>query len=173
MTNETYILKLLHFCRKSSTETRNIATNPNYSLICGSKRYIFELKKSEYKYFYKILNQEKMNKQRISIMCQEDTYFIDLEKIIRCETVKNFTNIYFIDGTIKTLPCSINKGEEEINNKVFFRTNDNHLINTNFMKFIKKQEDEIEMINGQEVPVLKRNKEEILEFLRSEMAFIE
>jgi DNA-binding LytR/AlgR family response regulator len=113
-----------------------------------------------------------MNKQRISIMCQEDIYFIDLEKIIRCETVKNFTNIYFIDGTIKTLPCSIDKVEEKINNEAFFRTNDNHLINMNYMKFIKKHEDEIEMINGQEVPVSKNNKEELLKFLRLETVFL-
>jgi hypothetical protein len=50
-------IKLPRFCRKSSTGIRNIATNPDCRLIRGSKRYIFELKKSEYKYFYKILNQ--------------------------------------------------------------------------------------------------------------------
>ena len=42
----------------------------------------------------------------------------------------------------------------------------------NFIKFIKKYEDEIGMINGQEVPISKNNKEELLKFLRLETVFL-
>jgi two-component system LytT family response regulator len=119
------------------------------------------------------LKQIKMEQQKIALSCLEGIFVFNLENLIRCETIKSYTTFYFYDSTHKTLTCSLCKVIEQIDNENFYRVHSNHLINIKFIKSIHyNSEDKIVMSDKTGIPVSRRKKKDLMEFLKTKMIYI-
>lgn len=88
--------------------------------------------------------------------------FVKIGNIIRCEGWQKYTRIYLQDGSRLISSYNIGVFKEMLQIYGFYSTHKSHLVNT---KLITKYHKEglVELINGDQVPVSRRKKEEFTE----------
>lgn len=113
----------------------------------------------------RILNDLKSIKsvepKKIKIPINSGNIWIEINDIIRCEAENNYTRVfvndhkssYVISKTLKTVE------NEVVNSDKFVRVHQSHLINLNFIAELKIQNNKIQLINGDSVPVSRSNKD--------------
>jgi len=94
-------------------------------------------------------------------------YAYDLE-IIRCQSDGNYSHVFFKDETTLLVAKTLKDFEELLPKSNFVRIHQSHIINIRFVKsYIKGRGGEIEMQNGDIIPVARSRKKEILELLNT------
>lgn len=112
----------------------------------------------------KILHQRELP-SRITIPTVDEIYFRKLDDIIRLEADKNYTTFFFTNSQ-EPLVASKNLGSYESalsGLPHFFRIHKSHIVNLNFADKYKKGEASLVTIDGAELPVSKRKREDLLE----------
>jgi two-component system LytT family response regulator len=114
-----------------------------------------------------------MKETKIALTCHEGVFVFDKEKIVMCEVVKNYTTFHFADGSHKTLSCTLGKIEKQLENEFFFKVNISNLINVKLIeKICNDSEDKIILSNEREIPISKKKKKELIDYLKANMVFI-
>jgi two-component system LytT family response regulator len=112
----------------------------------------------------KTLQHNLTNQQdrRISLTTQDEILFVKISEIIRLEAKSNYTQV-FVEGE-KPLLLSGNLGtfEKLLDDPLFYRTHQSHLINTRQVrKFVKTEGGHFLMSDKSQVPVARIKREEV------------
>ena len=106
--------------------------------------------------------------KKVSISTDKGVYFIEPEEIIYCASDGSYCELYLIDGSKLVSSKAIGEFEKLLSDKGFFRIHHSYLINVHHLrKFTKNDGGFVEMINGAELAVSRRKKDEFLDFINS------
>jgi two-component system, LytTR family, response regulator len=113
------------------------------------------------------LLQEKNHKQlhRIALQSTKETRFVEVDKIIRCESSNNYTT-FFLQNSEKVLTSKpIFEYEELLKDYGFIRCHQSHLVNKIFIKSWVKEDGGYLVLEDQTQIPISRNKKEALKQL--------
>lgn len=114
------------------------------------------------------LDVSKNQNKRIGINTSEDTHFIQLKNIFWLEAEGGYTTIY-LECDEKIIVSKPIKYFEDILSKYgFFRTHKSYIVNLHHVKrYVKNNGGSVELINGKNILVSRRKKEELITELNS------
>ena len=104
---------------------------------------------------------------KIIIKTLESIYFVQKEKIMRCEAYKNYTTIYQVEEKCILASRTLKDFELLLPPPNFIRVHQSHLINVNFIKRIEKQESRIQLIDNSYVPIAYRKHDTVKEYVNT------
>lgn len=108
------------------------------------------------------------NLQKIILKTAEKVYSINVQDIIRCESEKNYTTFYMLNGQKLLVSATLKEYENLLLPMGFFRTHQSHLINMlYFDHYVKTDYGSIIMKDKTAIPLSVRKKEEFLSSLKS------
>jgi two-component system, LytTR family, response regulator len=106
-------------------------------------------------------------KKRIALASIDKIEFFDVHSIVRCMGESNYTRFYFDDGEIRLVSKPLSEYEELLSEFDFIRVHKSHLVNgSKIISFIKKDGGYLLTSDGSSVPVSRRRKDELLEWLK-------
>lgn len=109
-------------------------------------------------------NQHKS--QRVALPTMNGLELVDMKDIVRCEADRNYTNIFFVNGNKILISKNLKEVEDMLDNELFFRGHQSHLINISFIKkYIKGEGGQVLLFDNTYVDVSRRKKEKLLELL--------
>lgn len=95
----------------------------------------------------------------ISINTNKGTSLLQLDNIIRIESISNYSRIYFAD---KTYPLTVAKilqwFEENLPCEMFLRTHRTHLVNRQHISSVTLSSKVLQLSNGDTISISKRRK---------------
>lgn len=105
---------------------------------------------------------------KIVLPTQEGYDFAKIKDIIYCASDVNYTIIKLIDGSKRVISRTLKEYDEMLSQHNFFRIHQSYLINLNHIqKYIRTQQAQIEMCNGDVLQVSRSKKEEFLSRLKN------
>ncbi|WP_034044995.1 LytR/AlgR family response regulator transcription factor [Wocania ichthyoenteri] len=111
-------------------------------------------------------NTSKEKNEKIIIVTERETYFLNVADIIRCEADGTYTKIFLLKGKSILTSKTLKYYDELLNTNSFFRIHQSHLINTAYIKkYIKGANASVIMIDKCEIPIAKRRKEDFLKLI--------
>jgi two-component system LytT family response regulator len=106
--------------------------------------------------------------QKIILRTADKVYSINVQDIIRCESEKNYTTFYLLNGQKLLVSTTLKEYETMLQPMGFFRTHQSHLINMlYFDHYVKTDAGGIIMKDKTAIPLSVRKKEEFLSFLNA------
>lgn len=114
---------------------------------------------------FKYLKTENLAKIIISTM--EDTVFLEIGEIVRIVGSSNYSTFYLTGGEKVMASKGLKYFEDMLPQNKFFRVHQSHLINLRFLKRIWNQDGVIDLSNGEQVPLARTRKNELLNKVKS------
>ena len=107
-------------------------------------------------------NNKKLDK--ITLSSAEEIHWVNVEQIVRCQSFKNYSDVY-MDGSKKiTVTKTLKEIEELLPKDVFFRAHQSHLINLHYVdKYVKRDGGYIKMKDDSIIDLARRRKEAFFE----------
>lgn len=104
---------------------------------------------------------------RLAISTLEGVFFYLPSEIIRCEGESNYTRFFLEKAKPLMVSHTLKDYESILSDYGFIRVHKSHLVN---MKFVSRMDRDgfIWLQNGENVPVSRRRKEEVMSFLKNE-----
>lgn len=101
--------------------------------------------------------------KKIAIATETGFEFVKFNTIIYLEAQNNYTKFNLTNGSSITTSKTLKHFEEILPSELFFRIHKSYLVNMNFIKrFTKGDEQFVELITGQQLPVSIRKKDEFI-----------
>jgi two-component system, LytTR family, response regulator len=101
--------------------------------------------------------------RKIAIATESGFEFVKFNTIIYLEAQSNYTKFYLTNNSSITTSKTLKHFEEFLPSELFFRIHKSYLVNMNFIKrFTKGDEQNIELITGQKLPIAIRKKDEFI-----------
>lgn len=114
------------------------------------------------------LKNHYSQENKIVLPTQEGYDFAKIKDIIYCGSDVNYTIIKLIDGSKRIISRTLKEFDEILSQHNFFRIHQSYLINMNHIeKYIRTQQAQVEMCNGDVLQVSRSKKEEFLKRLKS------
>jgi two-component system LytT family response regulator len=111
-------------------------------------------------------NYRKKERTKIALPTTDGLRFLDINKIIRCESESCYTHIFTSDNEKITVTRTLKEYTELLPEKLFFRTHKSHLINLKLVdRFVNRDGGYILMENGDQVAIAKARKDSLLKLL--------
>lgn len=107
------------------------------------------------------------NLKKLILKTTEKIHSVNVQDIIRCESDKNYTTFYLINGQRLLVSISLKEYENMLMPMGFFRSHQSHLINMLFFDHYLKGDNQIIMKDKSSIPLAIRKKEEFLTLLNS------
>ena len=105
--------------------------------------------------------------KRIALASADKIEFFDVDSIIRCLGENNYTRFYFVDGQTRLVCKPLSEYEELLSDFDFIRVHKSHLVNGQKINtFVKTDGGYLKILDGTSVPVSRRKKDELLEWLK-------
>jgi two-component system LytT family response regulator len=100
---------------------------------------------------------------RIALPTLDDLIFIQVGDIVRCEATGNYTVFHLVHGESHVTSRTLKEYETMLEDADFFRVHHSHLVNLDHVrKYVRGDGGAIVMLDGAEVPVARRRKDELL-----------
>lgn len=111
-----------------------------------------------------LLRNLEKNTHRIALPVKEGFDFVNVEDIVRCEAVNNYTSLFINSGKKYVCSRTAKEFEELLPEHLFFRVHYSHIVNINFVKKYYKsgRGGYVELSDGTTVEVAYRRKDEFL-----------
>jgi len=108
----------------------------------------------------KEMQQNKHKSSKVAIPTMEGIEYIEATKIIRCFAEGNYTRIYVEQGTVILISKSLKQVEAILDNQLFIRPHNSHLVNSGkIKKYIKGSGGQLIMDDNTIVPVSRSRKD--------------
>ncbi len=119
--------------------------------------------------YSKLLHSVNNNRpDKLVISTYEGIYYIDPSNVIYIQADGGYSKIIFKDNDPLFVAKSLKEFEELLKTNNFFRNHHSFLINLNFVrKYTRVDGGNIEMINGDQIPLARRKKNEFYDFMKS------
>jgi two-component system LytT family response regulator len=104
------------------------------------------------------------NPQKLVLHTAEVMKIVDIKDIIRLESMGNYTNFYFTDGTKLLITKTLKEYHELLIEHRFLRVHQSHLINLRLLSsYVKSEGGYLLMEDGSRIPVSVRKKPMVME----------
>lgn len=108
------------------------------------------------------------SKLKLVLNTSELIKVVTLKDIVRLESMVNYTQFYFADGSKLLITKTLKAYDHLLSGKNFLRVHQSHLVNIEHIgAYIKQDGGYLEMKNGDHVPVSVRKKTEVVEVLQN------
>lgn len=105
----------------------------------------------------------EVNAKTIALPDQDGFAIIEVDRIIRCEGLRNYTRIIFREGNEKISSKTLLEFEHLLSPLGFIRIHRSHLVNlVNVVRYIKSQGGYVELKSGEKLKVSPKHKDELL-----------
>lgn len=127
-----------------------------------------DFKKEETQYEALTHNLNANQKRKLVLKTQESVHVVDLNEIIRCEADKNYTFFYLNSGKKILVSRTLKDFELLLANHGFFRVQQSHLINLEYIdRYDKSEGGSVIMKDGAAVPLSTAKKEQFFQLLEN------
>jgi two-component system LytT family response regulator len=127
-----------------------------------------DFKKEETQYEALTHNLNTHQKRKLVLKTQESVHVVDLNEIIRCEADKNYTFFYLNSGKKILVSRTLKDFELLLANHGFFRVQQSHLINLEYIERYNKSEGgSVIMKDGAAVPLSTSKKDQFFQLLEN------
>ena len=124
-----------------------------------------ESNETKYERLFQSINNNKSNKLVVSTY--EGIYYIDPLNIVYIQADSNYSKIIFKDDKPIMVAKTLKELEELLQSYNFFRNHHSFLVNLNFVrKYTRADGGNIEMSNGDQIPLARRKKNEFYDFMK-------
>jgi len=111
-------------------------------------------------------NLQTNQKRKLVLKTQESVHVVDLSEIIRCEADKNYTFFFLNNGKKILVSRTLKDFETLLSNHGFFRVQQSHLINLEYIERYDKHEGgSVIMRDGSSVPLSPAKKDQFFSML--------
>ncbi|MDY0076079.1 MAG: LytTR family DNA-binding domain-containing protein [Bacteroidales bacterium] len=111
------------------------------------------------------INSEAFESKKIVLSTSEKIHVVEMDNIIRCESDNYYTHFYFKDGGHLLISKTLKDVESLLEEGNFIRPHKSHLVNTRYIQNFNREQVAITLSDGSVIPVSRRKKEKILEFI--------
>ncbi|KAF0199270.1 MAG: two-component system LytT family response regulator [Bacteroidetes bacterium] len=105
--------------------------------------------------------------RRLVLKTSETIHIVDIDKIIRCESARNYTVFYMENKEKILISKSIKEFSDTLESHDFYRVHHSHLINLKYLVKFKRDELMCVLSDNTEIPVATRKRDELLKALRT------
>ena len=127
-----------------------------------------DFKKEETQYEALSHNLNTNQKRKLVLKTQESVHVVDLNEIIRCEADKNYTFFYLSSGKKILVSRTLKDFELLLSNHGFFRVQQSHLINIEYIdRYDKTEGGSVIMKDGAAVPLSTAKKDQFFQLLEN------
>ncbi|GEP51927.1 DNA-binding response regulator [Flavobacterium noncentrifugens] len=106
--------------------------------------------------------------KKIILRTAEKVYSVNVQDIMRCESQKNYTTFYLLNGQRLLVSTNLKEYEILLEPMGFFRSHQSHLINMMYFDhYVKSDSGMIVMKDKAQVPLATRKKEEFVALLNA------
>lgn len=118
---------------------------------------------SNFEHLLEVFKSGQSAIKRIALPTLEGFEFIEVEKIIRCESDSNYTKIFLQNLPMMLVSRTLKEIEETLSDLPFIRVHNSHIIAKNHVKkYVKADGGYILMIDNSEIPISRARKEEVI-----------
>jgi two-component system LytT family response regulator len=110
-------------------------------------------------------NMQLNAKRKLVLKTQESVHVVEIEDIIRCESDKNYTLFFFTNGKKILVSKTLKDFDILLSGLTFFRAQQSHLINLNYIEKYDRHDGTIIMKDGSAIPLALARKEQFFEIL--------
>jgi len=110
-------------------------------------------------------NMQLNAKRKLVLKTQESVHVVEIDDIIRCESDKNYTSFFFTNGKKILVSKTLKDFDILLSGLTFFRAQQSHLINLNFVERYDRHDGTIIMKDGSAIPLALARKEQFFEIL--------
>lgn len=104
--------------------------------------------------------QARNEEPRIALATTQETRFVRMKEIVRCESSNNYTTFFLSDGAKLLVSKPIYEYDELLSGYGFLRCHQSHLVNKTFIKSWRKDYgDFLVLADGSQVPISRGKKE--------------
>ena len=115
---------------------------------------------SEMQALLSLIQKQKPKTGKVGIPTMEGVEYLQVDSIVRCLAEGNYTRIYVDDGTEIYVSKSLKIVENMIDNPIFIRPHNSHLINSKrIKKYIKGAGGHLILDDGTSIPVSRAKKD--------------
>ena len=138
-------IELINSVRKFENQKKNNTQNTNFE-------HLLEIFKSG-----------QSTVKRIALPTLEGFEFVEVEKIIRCESDSNYTKVFLQNLPMMLVSRTLKEIEEILSGLPFIRVHNSHIIAKNHVKkYVKADGGYILMIDNAEIPISRARKEDVI-----------
>lgn len=113
-------------------------------------------------------NIQPNQKRKLVLKTLESIHVVDIDNIIRCEADKNYTSFFLADGKRILVSKTLKDYDTMLSGHSFFRAQQSHLININFIERYDKQDGGyVIMKDGASVPLSPAKKDQFFQLLEN------
>lgn len=121
---------------------------------------------SNYEHLLEVFKSGQTQIKRIALPTLEGFEFIEVEKIIRCESDSNYSKIFLQDSKMMLVSRTLKEMEEMLSDMPFIRVHNSHIISKNHIKkYVKADGGYILMADSAEVPISRARKDDVIQEL--------
>ncbi len=103
---------------------------------------------------------------KIALPVSQETRFVSITEIFRCQADDNYTEIYLTSGETLVVSKTLKEYEELLSPYYFLRTHQSHLVNVSYVKSMLKEDGGVLlMTNGKKIPISRQKREQVKEVL--------
>jgi two-component system LytT family response regulator len=110
-------------------------------------------------------NMQQNSKRKLVLKTQESVHIVEIDDIVRCESDKNYTLFYFLNAKKILVSKTLKDFDILLSGLTFFRAQQSHLINLNYVERYDRHEGTIIMKDGSAIPLALARKEQFFEIL--------
>jgi two-component system LytT family response regulator len=110
-------------------------------------------------------NMQMNTKRKLVLKTQESVHVVEIDNIVRCESDKNYTLFYFMNAKKILVSKTLKDFDILLSGLTFFRAQQSHLINLNYVERYDRHEGTIIMKDGSAIPLALARKEQFFEIL--------
>lgn len=104
--------------------------------------------------------------ERIALYTQEKIHIVEIEQIVRCESMSNYCRFYFNSGEKLLVTKTLKSFEATFKDHPFLRVHQSHLVHLPYIKeFVKQDGGYLVMKDGSKIPVSVRKRSMVVSTL--------
>lgn len=108
------------------------------------------------------IRDERGHTPRIALPTFEETLFVEVRQIVRCEASNNYTLVFLEEGARVLVSKTLKEFSEMLTVHHFARTHQSHLVNLAFVKsWLREDGGVLSMRDGTRIPISRQNREAI------------
>ncbi len=112
------------------------------------------------------LKDTRHDSLKIALPVSQETRFVSIAEIYRCQADNNYTEIYLSSGETLVVSKTLKEYEELLSPYHFLRTHQSHLVNVHYVKSMLKEDGGVLlMANGEKIPISRQKREQVKEVL--------
>jgi len=112
-------------------------------------------------------NMQLNSKRKLVLKTQESVHIVEIDDIIRCESDKNYTLFFFNNSKKILVSRTLKDFDVLLAGLTFFRAQQSHLINLNYVERYNRHEGTIIMKDGSAIPLSLAKKDQFFDVLEA------